>query len=132
MNKSKKLIFVVDDDPVIRDSLESYLIFRGFIVRAMDDGMDVIQMCRHFLPDLIISDIRMPRLDGISLLQGLREKEKTKDIPVILMSAYTEDEIVKRAQELGAEFFIFKPFTLPQLDEYIEKIFVEEYKYIVE
>jgi CheY-like chemotaxis protein len=123
----KKLIFIVDDDPVMRQSLTRYISQLGYQARPVQDGFDVLVMLEYYHPDLIISDIRMPKLDGITLLQGLRNREQTRDIPVIFMSGCATDEILGRAKELGAKFFLFKPFPLSYLGELIAKILPEQY-----
>jgi two-component system response regulator PilR (NtrC family) len=122
----KKLIFVVDDDPVMRQSLQRYLSQIGFDVKAAVDGFDVLVMLEYFKPDLIIADIRMPKLDGISLLQGIRNRELTSHIPVIFMSGCSSDDILVQARELGAKFFLFKPFPLNYLAELIASILPQE------
>jgi CheY-like chemotaxis protein len=124
---TNKLIFVVDDDLILRNAIGRFLSSRGFEVKTMTDGFDVLLLCEYLQPDLIISDIRMPKLDGITLLQGLRNNKKTRGIPVIFMSAFNHEEIMEKAKELGAEFFLFKPFPLSYLEEVIENALVEEY-----
>ena len=108
---SEKLILVVDDDQFMRYNLNRFLAARGFRVNAVKDGFDVLTACLYLMPDLIISDIRMPRLDGIALLQGLRHRPETRDIPVIFMSAFVDEEIIEKARRLGAEYFLGKPFS---------------------
>ncbi len=110
--RKKPLVFVVDDDALIRNNLERYLSQSGWEVKAISDGFEVLLLCMYLIPDLIISDMRMPKLDGITLLQGLHNNEQTKKIPVILMSAFATDELMEKAKDLGAEFFLIKPFTL--------------------
>jgi two-component system chemotaxis response regulator CheY len=122
-----KMVFVVDDDPVMRDSLKRYLVKAGFEVKAVTDGFEVLLLLEYMIPDLIISDINMPKLDGITLLEGLKNRIKTRNIPVIFMSGQSNDEIVERAKELGARFFLFKPFPLDYLDGLIKKVLPEEY-----
>ena len=122
----KKMVFVVDDDPMMRDSLKRYLVKAGFDVKTETDGFEVLLLLEYMIPDLIISDIRMPKLDGITLLEGMKNRYKTKNIPVIFMSGQSNDEIIERAKELGARFFLFKPFPLDYLDGRIKKILPAE------
>jgi CheY-like chemotaxis protein len=124
---SKKLVFVVDDDPLIRHTLHRFLSGLGLKVMAMDDGFDVLVMCQKFIPDLIVTDIRMPELDGLTLLEGLKNRDETRDIPVIFISAYCHDEAVQRAKGLGAKFLLEKPFSLDRLQDLVEEMFAEEY-----
>lgn len=128
MKSKQQMILVVDDDKVLLKSLCDYLSFKGYKVKGVEDGEDVLYLCKHLLPNLIISDIRMPRLDGISLLQGLKNNEPTKEIPVIFISAYADDEMKNKAKDLGARFFLAKPFPLDALDKFIDKVLDQEEK----
>jgi len=129
-NMQKKLIFVADDDLTIRNSISRFLSAKGFEVKPLSDGFEVLLLLEYLQPDLIISDIRMPKLDGITLLEGLKNKEKTRMVPVIFMSAYSNDDIINRAIFLGAKFFLFKPFPLDYLEELIIKILPLQYNVI--
>ena len=119
---SHKLILVVDDDEFMRYSLNRYLTSHGYRVKTMKDGFDVLLACLYLMPDLIITDIRMPRLDGVTLLEGLRNRPETRNIPVIFMSAFSTDETMEDARKLGAEFFLVKPFPNEKLRALIDMI----------
>jgi len=123
MENSEKTIFVVDDDQTIRYSLERYLTKMGFEVKTLANGFEVLLLSMYIVPDLIISDIRMPKLDGVTLLKALKNNEATKDVPVMFMSAYPKDEILEEAKRLGARYFIIKPFPLEYLDDLLRKAF---------
>jgi CheY-like chemotaxis protein len=118
--QKRPLLFVVDDDPIIRKSLERSLTANNYEVVAIADGCDVLMKLEEKTPDLIISDIRMERLDGLTLLYALRNRLETRNIPVIFMTAYAEDEIIEEARHLGASFFLTKPFPLPSLIEILK------------
>lgn len=120
--EQKKFILVVDDDPVIGKAIEGYLTDKGYKVMVSEDGYDVLVICEEFLPDMILSDIKMPKLDGITLLEALKNNSKTKHIPVVFMSAYREDDLLQKAVKLGAEHFLFKPFPLDALEYSLSKI----------
>ncbi len=122
MVSDRKLIFVVDDEKLIRNTLRDYLTSREFEVVAIDDGYGVLVQCEKSVPDLIISDVRMPELDGITLLKGLKNRQLTREIPVIFMSGYADDEILAEAIKLGAAHFLFKPFSINAIDEVLKKI----------
>lgn len=126
--RKKPLVFVVDDDAIIRDNLQRYLSRLGWEVKTIENGFEVLWLCLYLKPDLIISDIRMPKLDGITLFQGLKNKPETKDIPVIFMSAFATDELMEEARELGANFFLIKPFKF----EYLDKILRQSLPYLIE
>ena len=122
MVKPKPLIFVVDDDPIIRISLSKYLASRGLEVKSIKDGFDVLVLLENHTPDIIISDIRMDKLDGLSLLKGLHTRLETRDIPVIFMSAYADDDMFNEAHKLGAEFLLTKPFQMAAMYNLVQKI----------
>ena len=125
----EKVIFIADDDNAVRASLQKYLISCGFHVRGLEDGLSLILLCQHLTPDLIISDIRMPCMDGISLIQELQKREETKNIPVIFISAFYDSDILKTAKTLGAKEFLLKPFSLDNLDQAIERtLAISEYQ----
>jgi CheY-like chemotaxis protein len=121
--EAKKMIFVVDDDQTIRYSLQRYLSKLGFEVKTLANGFEVLLLSMYLMPDLVISDIRMPKLDGVTLLKALKNNEATKGVPVIFMSAYPKDEILEEAKNLGAKYFLIKPFPLEYLDDLLHRAF---------
>jgi CheY-like chemotaxis protein len=121
--EAKKMIFVVDDDQTIRYSLQRYLTKLGFEVKTLANGFEVLLLSMYMVPDLLISDIRMPKLDGVTLLKALKNNEGTKNVPVIFMSAYPKDEILEEAKTLGAKYFLIKPFPLEYLDDLLHRAF---------
>jgi len=122
MEKRMKMVLVVDDDVQLLNMLVDYLKYQEFKAQGVENGLAVLDLCKQLLPDLIVSDIRMPKMDGISLLQGLKKNSQTRDIPVVFMSAYADDEMMETAKKLGASFFLKKPFPVNALDDVIEKI----------
>jgi len=123
-----RLIFIVDDDEVLGKSLARFVSRLGYDARAISNGYDVLLNMEKLRPDLIISDIRMPKLDGISLLKGLKNCKETSNIPVIFMSGYSTDKILQDAVALGAKFFLFKPFPVEYLEDMIDLVLPEEYE----
>jgi two-component system nitrogen regulation response regulator GlnG len=117
----KPLIFVVDDDQSLLYSMSRFLSRYDVEVKTLSNGFEVLLMCMYMVPDLIISDIRMPKLDGVTLLQGLKNNEATREVPVIFMSAYPSDRILEEAKELGAKYFLIKPFPLEYIEELIPR-----------
>ncbi len=84
-------VLLVDDDPVVRRLISRYLVAAGCVVRVAVDGLDALEKLRAGLPDLIISDLNMPRMAGIELLEVVRKR--FPQIPVIVISAVAADEI---------------------------------------
>lgn len=102
-------ILVVDDDSVIRELLRMHLASADFVVRIAEDGEDALAQILSNAPDLIITDISMPRMDGFELLETVRARPTTAFIPIILLSQHSDVTIFRRGMELGADDFLAKP-----------------------
>jgi CheY-like chemotaxis protein len=108
-----KLLLVVEDIPGIRELLELTLRFKAYEVMSAENGQEALDMVQRRLPALIVTDILMPRMDGFSLIYHLRRDEKTRDIPVVFLSAtYVSPEDKDFATTLGAARFIEKPIDM--------------------
>ena len=105
-------ILVVDDDDAIRCTLEQNLAQHGFEVTAARDGIDGFDRFSGTHPDLVISDLAMPRADGFSLIQQIRA---TGDTPILVLSVRGGDTDKVRALDLGADDYVTKPFSTPEL-----------------
>lgn len=108
-----KLLLVVEDIPGIRELLAVTLRFKEYEVMTAQNGQEALQMVRSRHPALIVTDILMPRMDGFSLIYQLRKNQKTRDIPVVFLSAtYVSPEDKDFATTLGAARFIEKPINM--------------------
>jgi DNA-binding response OmpR family regulator len=107
-----KTILVVDDEPRLVAILEAYLKQEGFRVVTAGDGRQAAEAARREKPDLIVLDIMMPEVDGLSFL---REHRRTADTPVILLTARVEDEDRIVGLEVGADDYVTKPFRPREL-----------------
>jgi two-component system KDP operon response regulator KdpE len=105
-------ILVVDDDDGIRNTLEQHLAINGFDVSTANDGVDGLVQFSAIRPDLVLSDIAMPRADGFWLIQQIRERNAT---PILVLSVRGGDVDKVRALDLGADDFVVKPFSAPEL-----------------
>lgn len=103
-------LLIVEDVPNVRELLEVTLRFKGYPVIAASNGQEALELLQKERPALIITDILMPKLDGFALVQRLRTNPKTRDIPVIFLSAtYVTPEDKAFAMSLGAARFLEKP-----------------------
>jgi CheY-like chemotaxis protein len=103
-------LLVVEDVPNVRELLEVTLRFKGYPVVSARNGQEALELVQKERPALIITDILMPKLDGFALVQRLRTDPKTRDIPVIFLSAtYVTPEDKAFAMSLGAARFLEKP-----------------------
>lgn len=101
-------ILIVDDEEMIRAVLREYIEFEGNQAFEAKDGMEAVHLCRENDYDLILMDVMMPQLDGFSTV---KEIKKTKDIPVIMLSARGEEYDKLFAFELGVDDYVTKPFS---------------------
>ena len=107
-------ILVVDDEPASRSGLEKLLRQSGFEVVTAADGTDALEVARTARPDVVVTDIRMPRTDGVELCRRLHE-EVDPDLPVILISAFDERGSLVEGLRAGAHDFLLKPIDFEQL-----------------
>jgi len=116
-----KSVLVIDDDPLIRKTLSSYLSKKGFEAVAAEDGEEGIQKYEEHIPDLVILDIRLPDVDGLEVLGRIREKNPNASI--IIMTAYDDMKTTIEAIKLGAFEYLVKPLDYVELDLTIDKAF---------
>ncbi len=123
-NKKTKRILVCDDDPEIIEVISQTLqLHPNYEVISFGTGNEVLQFLEsesHLLPDLLILDLWLPDIDSDEIIPILRKDSATKDIPVLLISAIVNVEIV--AREVGAEGFLSKPFLLEELEYKVEQL----------
>ena len=118
-------ILIVDDDARIRESLSRVLSSEGTHVRATESAEEALAVLGEVRPDLVISDVRMPGMNGLELLRLL--KERAPDVDVALMTAYDDLPTVAAAMREGAADFLVKPLDLHQLRTVVDKVFADRY-----
>ena len=119
----RKRILIVDDDAIIVETIVQALEEEEYdyeIVSA-SDGFEAGLQVNHFKPHLLILDIMMPDIKGYDVCKRIKTNEKTKDIKIIVLSAYLDDERFKKMKEYGADLCFSKPLPLPQLKEEVAK-----------
>lgn len=109
---SKPRILVVDDEPQLTRVLRTGLTSRGFDVRAAADGLAGFEMFSDWHPDLIITDLAMPNMDGLELCRRVRA---ISQVPIIILSAKGEEKTKVEALDIGADDFVTKPFGIDEL-----------------
>jgi DNA-binding response OmpR family regulator len=107
-----RVLFVEDDD-AIAQMYKLKLELDGYRVDVAPDGQVALQMARNSLPDIIFLDIRLPKLDGLDVLEALRADPKTQSVPVVILSSHSERELVERGARLGALDHLIKSKTTP-------------------
>jgi len=108
----KQNILVVDDEVQITRVLKTALSTQGYGIRTASDGDDAIQLMKSWMPDLIVTDLRMPHMDGLELCRHVRKESR---IPIIVLSVKGEETIKVEALDAGADDYITKPFSMNEL-----------------
>ncbi|KOP25307.1 diguanylate cyclase [Hapalosiphon sp. MRB220] len=108
-------ILLADDNADMRDYVKRLLLSQGYEVKAVADGSDALAAVSQQVPDLVLTDIMMPKLDGLGLLQQLRTNPNTREIPIILLSARAGEESRIEGLETGADDYLIKPFSAREL-----------------
>lgn len=122
MGKKKHQILVVDDDPNIRMLLE-FLLRKKYSISTRADGLHGLAwISAGNLPDLIILDIDMPIINGFEFLSRIRESGLYRDIPVIMLSGYEEDDVKKKCLSKGQCAYLLKPFNPEEVFSTIEQL----------
>ena len=109
-------ILIVDDDAWILKMVSTVLDKRGYTIDTAQDGTEALECVSKAVPDLVITDVMMPRMDGWTLIRQLRAKPETAFIPVIFLTALGSDEDRIRGFRLGADDYLPKPFRFEELD----------------
>lgn len=116
-----KTILVVEDNPYSREMLSHVLNGEGFSVITAEDGLQALELVKDVQPDLIITDINMPNIDGIELTKQLREQFKSTSLPIVVVSALG-GEMISKAIEAGADEAMQKPLQLDSLFTLVRQI----------
>ena len=111
-NEPKGNILVVDDEPQITRVLKTTLSSQGYGVRSASDGEEALNEMQHWPPDLIITDLRMPGIDGLELCRRVRVDSR---VPIIVLSVKGEESIKVQALDAGADDYVTKPFSVNEL-----------------
>ena len=115
-------VLLVEDDPVILRLLEVNFELEGYEVLSAHDGAEGIEMARTERPDIVISDIMMPNVSGIELVEALKGDGDTSGIPIILLSAKAQSADVKAGMEAGADDYVTKPFEPLELVDRVQAL----------
>lgn len=108
-------ILIVDDDPAQRLLLHTFLRRRGYVVETASGPPEAMKVLETKTFDLVITDLMMPYVDGITFVEQLRADERYKSVPIILITAYATDEIVEKGMRKGVSLTLTKPVDLDKL-----------------
>lgn len=112
-------ILVLEDEPAVQTLINKQLTSQGFVVTVASDGLDGLMKLEQVKPDLIVCDVMMPNLDGMEFVKAIKGNGDTQRIPVIFLTAKTDPRSMIDGINVGARFYVTKPF---QLDDLLGKI----------
>ena len=118
MNTEKPSILVVDDELLIRDLLYDFFTGQGWNITVAEDGRRALDMMRSRKYDLVLSDIKMPQMDGLAL--SAHVKQAHPEIPVVLMTGYPSVDTAVTALRHKVDDYVIKPFNINQLYKLVE------------
>ncbi len=125
---SDPTILVAEDERDIRELIVITLQLGGFNVIDVPNGEEAVKKAGEINPDLILMDVRMPIMTGYEACKALKANDKTKDIPVVFLSAKGQEAEVSTGLELGAEEYFLKPFAPDELSDKVNKILTKHGK----
>jgi CheY-like chemotaxis protein len=106
-------VLLIEDDSALAQMYQLKLERDGYTVRVAGDGEEALALISKRMPDLIFLDIRLPKMDGLAFLEQLRRHEGTRNVPVVIVSNYSEQELIDRGLQLGALEYLVKSQTSP-------------------
>jgi DNA-binding response OmpR family regulator len=117
-----KTILVAEDDPVTRRFVVSLLEERGYEVLVAEDGEHAVSLAVSATPDLIVSDLVMPYRDGYEVLRAIRNDDRVKRLPVMILSMRDREEDIVRGFDSGADEYVVKPFNAREFLARVRKL----------
>lgn len=125
---SEITVCIVDDNRELVHIMKDY--FNEFddidVIGVAHDGEECLHMLEEVQPDILLLDIIMPRVDGLAVLQQLRKNDRSKQMSIIMLTAFGQEEVMRRAVEYGASYFILKPFDFEHLRDKIKEVYAQQ------
>jgi two-component system phosphate regulon response regulator PhoB len=121
-------ILVAEDQIHIRALIEYKLKNSGYNVISVSDGATALAKSKEAIPDLVLLDVMMPMMNGFEVLIALKEDDKTKHIPVLMVTAQSREEEIVKGLELGADDYITKPFSPNELAARVKTVLIRHKK----
>jgi DNA-binding response OmpR family regulator len=122
VEREQPIVLAADDDEDILELIAFRLEHSGYTVLQARDGQEALDLARTAKPDLAVLDVMMPKLDGFEVTRRLREDDSTTRIPIILLTARTQEADVQRGFDAGADDYIRKPFSPQELRARVQAI----------
>ncbi|MFH0989315.1 MAG: response regulator [bacterium] len=127
MEQATRVMLVEDEEDLVR-IVESCFQDEGFEVKVALNAEDALKLLTYYIPDIIVSDVRMAMMDGFDLLELIRKRAHTKEIPFIFLTIMDDRASVERAKALGADAFMTKPFDVEDLVQKVKEVLASKNK----
>lgn len=121
----KAIILVAEDEKDIRELISITMRLAGYKVWTANDGLEALELAPKVQPDLILMDVRMPKMTGYEACKAMKEMPETKDIPIVFLSAKGQEAEIKQGLEAGAVAYVLKPFAPADLTSQIEELLAQ-------
>jgi len=122
-NNKKQKILIIEDEATLQKALQEILLQEGYEVISALDGKRGLELVRSEMPDMILLDLILPKMDGFEVLEAIKKDEKVKEIPIIILTNLGSVEDVQRALDLGATNYMVKAdYNLSDIVDKIKKI----------
>ncbi|HEX9446183.1 MAG TPA: response regulator [Candidatus Binatia bacterium] len=118
----RKRVLLVEDHPDTSDLIQRELNFVGYDVLIAEDGLQAVSFSSHLLPDVIVMDLNLPKLNGIEATIRIRKNPKTAAIPILAATAMTGSAIRQKCLDAGCNDYLAKPFTYRELDAALKNL----------
>ncbi|MGC9467925.1 MAG: response regulator transcription factor [Anaerolineae bacterium] len=121
-------ILIAEDERDIRELIAFTLQFSGFEVTTVSNGAEAVEMAPRLKPDLILMDVRMPRMTGYQACEALKQLPETQDTPIVFLSAKGQESEIQEGLDAGAVDYILKPFAPDDLVDQVRRVLQEQGK----
>ena len=122
-----KRVLIVEDNPISMELLREVVEAEGYRVLAATSGSEALSVARAEHPDLILMDIQLPGIDGLTVTRALKAQQDTKEIPIVGVSAYASHEDIDRALEAGCMAYLPKPLDMPRFLDLLKRLLGPDY-----
>ena len=123
---SPKTVLLAEDEPNIAESLKFLLEHAGYVVSVATDGQQALDHALNHQPDVLVLDVMLPKLDGHEVARRLRADERAKNLPILVLTAKSQDKDRETALDCGADLFITKPFANSEIIEAVNRIVADD------